>query len=143
MCKNPLVTVKEVSYLFGHKKLSPQTFRTISFITKKYDPAREELSLGVTWAQECGLTTKWSEQDLPARAFLDPKLPLVHNNAKMSLEHLLLPLLFYGTILAISLLEFVREMIGHFGRCMFFFRKSMLELHIIIKDKTLNKTIFF
>ncbi len=88
------------------------SFRPASLVIKKYSPSRVELDLGLTMALECGLNIKWYEQDLPLEAFMEPRRPLVHDSAKMTLEHLLLALAIYCVILATSIVAFVKELVA-------------------------------
>ncbi len=84
---------------------------TASLVTKKYSPFRDELNMGVSRAFELGLISKWSRQGLPLEAFIEPRLPLAHDTAKMTMEHLYVTLGIYGAILIVSLLVFAKELV--------------------------------
>ncbi len=60
-------------------------------------------------AFELGLIDKWKRLGLPLEAFIEVRLPLVHNAAKKTLEQLYVALILYGAVLAIAVLAFVKE----------------------------------
>ncbi len=60
-------------------------------------------------AFELGLIDKWKRLDLPLEAFIEVRLPLVHNGAKKTLEQLYVALILYSAVLVIAVLAFVKE----------------------------------
>ncbi len=102
-------------YLYGTEYISSilskqnSICRNGCLLTKKFSPSREDLNYGISMAFESGLISKWRYLGLPLEAFIEARLPLVHNNAKMTLEQLSVALALYGAVLASSVLAFIKE----------------------------------
>ncbi len=55
------------------------------------------------------MINKWRYLVLPLEAFIEVRLPLVHNAAKMTLEQLSVALAHYGAVLAGYVLAYAKE----------------------------------